>query len=205
MRKALAWVLAAGLVLTGSPATAAEEQGPEEIIRGATERVLDALREHEGEPEPQELYDLVREEVVPHINMKLVTRFAMGQHWNAASSEQRRAIAEELTTLLIRTYSEPLLEYDDEEVVYGSARVDEERGRASMSMEVEQSDGPAIPVTYQFRKREDDPWQVFDVSVEGVSLVTSYRDNFNSEIRRNGVEGLLEKLRERNDQGETGL
>ena len=202
--------LAATVLLTFllAPAIAsAEERDPETIVKETTETVLQQLRDYDGDiaEDPDFVHDLVRREVLPRINMQLVTRFALGRHWNDASEEQREEIREEITTLLIRTYSQPLLEYRGEEVTYRSARVDEDRGRASMRVEAEQRDGPAIPLTYQFRKHERDGWQIYDVVVEGVSLVTNYRDAFSSEIRRSGVDGLLERLRERNRRGETEL
>jgi len=202
--------LVAALVLTfllAPTASTAEDRGPEAIIKDTTEAVLQELRDYEGDiaDDPDFIHELVRREVLPNINMQLVTRFALGRHWNDATEEQRDEIREEITTLLIRTYSQPLKEYGGEDVKYGSARVDEDRGRASMRVEVEQRDGPAIPLTYQFRKHDRDGWQVYDVVVEGVSLVTNYRDGFSSEIRRSGVDGLLDRLRERNRRGETEL
>lgn len=190
------------------PGTAvADTKSPEEIVRDTTERVLDELRSYEGnlENDPEFVHELVRKEVLPHFNFQLITRFSLGRYWNDASEEQRETFTEELTTLLVRTYSQPLLEYDGEDVRYRSQRVDEDRGRASMRVDVDQRDGPAIPLTYQFRKHDEHGWQVYDVVVEGVSLVTNYRDTFGSEIRRSGIEGLLERLKERNRRGETEL
>ncbi|SEO75070.1 MlaC/ttg2D family ABC transporter substrate-binding protein [Aquisalimonas asiatica] len=190
------------------PATAlAEDKRPEQIVRDTTETVLEKLRNYDGDlsENPDYVYDVVREDVLPYFNFQLITRFALGRHWNDATEEQREQFTEELTTLLVRTYSQPLLEYDGEEVRFRSERVDEDRGRASMQMEVQQRDGPAIPLTYQFRRHDQHGWQVYDVVVEGISLVTNYRDTFNSEIRRNGMDGLIQRLRERNRRGETDL
>ena len=202
--------LAATVLLTFllAPAIASvEERDPETIVKETTETVLQQLRDYDGDiaEDPDFVHDLVRREVLPRINMQLVTRFALGRYWNDATEQQREQIREEITTLMVRTYSQPLLEYRGEEVRYGAARVDEDRGRASMQVEVEQRGGPAVPLTYQFRRHDRDGWQVYDVVVEGVSLVTNYRDGFSSEIRRSGVEGLLERLRERNRRGETEL
>ena len=206
MRKLfLACLFAVAVVL--SPAAAADDRSPEEIVRGTTEEVLEALRAYEGNLEEDEdfVFDLVREKVLPNFNFELITRFSLGRHWNDASEEQRDRLTEELTTLMVRTYSQPLLEYSGEDVQYQSERVDEDRGRASMRVEIAQRDGPAIPLTYQFRRHDEHGWQIYDVVVEGVSLVTNYRDGFGSEIRRNGIEGLLSRLEERNRRGETEL
>lgn len=190
------------------PATAlADDKRPEQIVRDTTGVVLEKLRNYDGDlaDNPEYIYDVVREDVLPYFNFQLITRFALGRHWNDATEEQREQFTEELTTLMLRTYSQPLLEYDGEEVGFGSERVDEDRGRASMQMEIRQPDGPAIPLTYQFRWHDENGWQVYDVVVEGISLVTNYRDTFNSEIRRNGMDGLIQRLRERNRRGETDL
>ncbi|WP_290652697.1 phospholipid-binding protein MlaC [Aquisalimonas sp.] len=186
-------------------AAGAEQPNPGEIVKDTTERVLEELRTYENnlEDDPDFIYDLVRKEVLPHFNFQLITRFSLGRHWNQASAEQRERFTEELKTLMLRTYSQPLLEYDGEDVRYHAERVDEDRGRGSVRVEVAQRDGPAIPLTYQFRKHDEHGWQVYDVVIEGVSLVTNYRDTFSSEIRRNGMEGLLERLHERNRRGET--
>lgn len=199
------WLLAVVLAgLVTAPAVAGEP-GPEEIVRDSTEQVIAGLREREGELDEAFVKGLVHDHVLPHVNFELITRFALGRHWNDATEAQRSELTEEIRKLLVRTYSQPLLEYSGEDVTYGAARVDQERGRASMRVDVKQRGGPAIPLTYQFRHREGDGWQIYDVVVEGVSLVTNYRDSFGSEIRRNGVEGLLERIRERNRRGETEL
>lgn len=203
----IAWCALALMFLLLPGAVLADEKRPEQIVRDTTETVLEKLRNYDGDlaDDPEYVYGVVREHVLPSFNFQLITRFALGRHWNDATEEQREQFTEELTTLMVRTYSQPLLEYGGEEVRFRSERVDEERGRASMQMAVQQRDGPPIPLTYQFRLHEEHGWQVYDVVVEGISLVTNYRDTFNSEIRRSGMDGLIERLRERNRRGETDL
>ena len=113
------------------------------------------------------------------------------------NNEQKMRIVHEFKTLLIRTYGKALLEYNNQEVNYLDMLGSVEKGKVKVKTEVTQAGGSAIPLNYSL-KRGKQGWQVYDIQVDGISLVTNYRSSFSREITKNGVEGLIKLLSERN-------
>lgn len=201
LRLGLHWVLGLTLVLNLGVLRAAEQPGPAQLVKQTTEQVLRVLQERRDElaQNPQPVHDIVRDIVLPHFDFELMSRFVLAQNWRTASEEQRRRFVEEFRELLVRTYATSLAEYSGQTVEYKPMNGEPERGRVTVRTEVIQPAGPAIPVDYNLHDR-DGAWKVFDVVIDGVSLVQNYRGSFNSEIRRNGMDALLESLSQRNRQ-----
>jgi phospholipid transport system substrate-binding protein len=186
----LSGLLLCGLLAIG---TSAETPGPEELVRDATTHVLEALR---ADPELMKdnarLYDLVDQAVLPHFDFARMSQRVLGKYWRSASEEQRQRFVEQFKRLLVNTYAHALAEYRDEDVKFlpSRARSDDD---TSVRTEVGQSGAPPIPITYEMY-RTDGGWQAYDVSIDGVSLVINYRSTFSTEIRRNGIDGLIGRL-----------
>jgi phospholipid transport system substrate-binding protein len=177
----------------------ASEAEAEELVRATTEEVLATLRAERPrlEAEPRRVYDLVNEIIVPHFDFETMSRWVLGKHWRSATPQQRSRFVGEFRTLVVRTYSTSLLEYEDQEVRVVGARQSEGGDRVSVQMEVARASGEAIPIRYKMHKHAD-RWKVYDVLINGVSLVTNYRASFDSEIRERGIDGLLQRLAARN-------
>ena len=114
-------------------------------------------------------------------------------------ASQKPVIINEFRLLLVRTYSSALLEYTDQEMVYLPTEGSEADGKVTVRTEIEQSGGFPIPIDYRLRLG-DDGWKVYDISVDEVSLVTNYRSSFARAIKKNGVDGLIRTLRDRNQE-----
>ena len=99
--------------------------------------------------------------------------------------------------MLVRTYSSALLEYTDQALIYLPMEGVEADGEVTVRTEIEQAGGFPIPINYMLRLG-DDGWKVIDISVDDVSLVTNYRSSFARAIKKDGVDGLIETLRDRN-------
>ncbi len=173
--------------------------GPERLIRETSEKVLDEIKTNEKmyQSDPQSIYKLVDEVVLPHFDFATMTDLALGRYKDEVDSEQRPAIINEFRLLLIRTYSSALLEYTDQAMVYLPMEGIEADGQVTVRTEIEQAGGFPIPINYRLRLG-DDGWKVFDISVDDVSLVTNYRSSFARAIKKNGVDGLIKTLRDRN-------
>ena len=179
------------------PAMAAP--APELLIRETSDRVLDEIKNN-GEKyksDPQGVYDLVNNVVLPHFDFAAMTDLALGRHKGDVSAEQKPVIIDEFRQLLVRTYSSALLEYTDQVVVYLPMEGVEADGKVTVRTEIEQAGGFPIPIHYLLRLG-DDGWKVFDISVDEVSLVTNYRSSFSRAIRKDGVDGLIKTLQDRN-------
>jgi phospholipid transport system substrate-binding protein len=170
----------------------------EAVVRVTTDRVLETLRQ-EGDSlktDPKRLYDLVEDLVVPHFDFEKMSRWVLGRHWRRASAEQREAFVQEFERLLVRTYSLALAGYRDQKVQYQSTRARSDV-EATVRAAIEQGGGPEIPIVYEMHRTEGG-WKVYDVSVEGVSLVITYRSSFGQEIQRNGLDSLIRRMGEKN-------
>ncbi len=198
-RRLAGMALVAGLVL----GSAGAQTPPDELIKQTTRDVLQLLRENEEtiEQNPEQVYAAVQELVLPHFDFELMSRFVLARNWQQASADQQQRFTGEFRQLLVRTYGTALAEYSGQEVRYPPMNADLERGRATVPTEIIQPDGPSIPLSYSLYRMEDE-WKVFDVAVDGVSLVQNYRSTFATEVQRNGVDGLIERLAERNASGE---
>ncbi len=193
MRKSSVWILCLWLL----PALAAS--GPEQLIRETSDRVLADIKANAEtyRGDPSRLYRLVDEVVLPHFDFDAMTDLALGNFKDQVGAAQKPVIVNEFRALLVRTYSSALLEYTDQKLTYLPTEGSEADGKVTVRSEIEQAGGFPIPIHYSLR-RGDDGWKVFDISVDNVSLVTNYRSSFARAIKKNGVDGLIETLRERN-------
>lgn len=190
-------LLSLTLLLAPVAVTAAHPAG--EVVKDTADEVLERLRadKEKLEQDSDQIYALVYEMIIPHFDFKGMSKWVLGRNWRQASEEQREQFTKEFQTLLVRTYAKALLEYSDEDIKYAPVQEKEGAKLVKVQTEVKQSSSSNIPINYTMHQ-VDGEWKVVDVSVNGVSLVSTYRGSFASEVRRNGMEGLLEKLAERN-------
>jgi len=185
------------ILLVTLPAMAAT--GPEQLIRQTSKSVMAEIRGNIDtyQNDPQKVYKLVDEQVLPHFDFTAMTDLALGRYKDRVSAGQRSAIVTEFRLLLVRTYSSALVEYTDQEPIYLPMDGTEAEGMVTVRTSYEQSGEFPIPIDYSLRLG-DDGWKVFDVSVDEVSLVTNYRSSFARTIKRDGVDGLIKALQARN-------
>lgn len=173
----------------------ADARDPQSIVKSTTDDVLQALRE--GGTDRQHVYSLVEQKVLPHFDFRKMSQWVLGKNWRQGSPEEQERFVGEFQKLLVRTYSTALMEYSGETVTYLPTQADGEGKIAVVKTQVVKSGGPAIPIDYRLYTTNGD-WKVFDVAVDGVSLVANYRTSFNEEIGAKGFGGLLDELAARN-------
>jgi phospholipid transport system substrate-binding protein len=175
--------------------------GPQQLVEQTSQTMLAKLKQEKQllEAEPGRIYGLVDEIVVPHFDFEYMSQMVLAKYWRAASAEQRQAFTAEFRQLLVRTYATSLKEYSDQELIYLPFREGSNKDQATVRTEVEQAGGFPIPIDYRLRLNSSD-WKVFDVIIDGVSLVTNYRSTFAKEIRDGGLDGLIETLVKRNHE-----
>jgi phospholipid transport system substrate-binding protein len=190
------------LVLLCSPAAPAAEDMASALVRNTSARMLAALESHRAEIDrnPQRIYGLIHQILVPHFDFDRITQAAVGKYWRQATPQQRAELTEQFQQLLIRTYAKALLSYSGEEIRYLPVRPGRRSDAVTVSSEVRESGGPPVSVDYRLYLKNG-AWKVYDVSIDNVSLVSNYRSSFASQIRDNGIDGLVRRLREMNQQG----
>ena len=195
MNKILAFVL----LLVVLPVQAVS--GPEKLIKDTSDKVIAEIKDNAAsyQSDPQRIYRLVDELVLPHFDFTAMTDLALGRYRDKVNDQQKPTIVNEFRQLLVRTYSSALLEYTDQELIYLPMEGSEADGKVVVRTEIEQAGGFPIPINYSLRLGEDG-WKVFDISVDEVSLVTNYRSSFARAIKKDGVDGLIKTLQSRNQE-----
>ena len=165
----------------------------EEVIRTTTAQVVQRFESNPDLAEnPDRLYEIVRDVVLPRFDFERISRRVLGKYWKRASEEQRRQFVTEFQTLIVKTYAVALASYEHEEIVYGPFRTRSEK-EMSIRTVVKRGSGPGIPVTYELHLTND-AWKVYDVVVDGVSLSLTYRNDFRSLVRREGFDTLISRM-----------
>lgn len=170
------------------------EESPMEVVRTTSEEVFNELRGNE-ELSREQINRLIEGVILPRVDFEAFSRLTLARHWRQASDEQRQAFTREFRELLIRTYATSLAEYSGERIEYLKERREEDN-RALVNTRIVRPDGPAIPVDYRLRLN-DDKWQVYDIVIDGVSLIINYRSSFQQTIRQQGLDALIRQLSER--------
>ena len=182
------------LVLT-FPARAAE-LAPDQIARNATDKIVSLLKANKDayNKDHRKLYAMVDEQVLTHFDFRAMARTVLGRYWREASDDQRARFTAEFRELLVRTYATALLKYNDEEIVYLPFRFNPDDRTTTVKSEVRRKDGaPPVAIHYGFY-RTDNVWKVYDVTVEGASLVSTYQTTYAARVQKEGLDALIASL-----------
>lgn len=191
------WLLAG--LLAALPAHAAQDLAPDALAKSITADVLAELRAGSKTQagDSLEVQALIEAKILPHFDFADMTRLAMGKNWAQATPGQRMALTGEFRTLLLRTYTAPLMQYRDQVIDYRPLKLAPEDTDVVVKSVIRQAGGEPISVDYSMKKT-DGGWKVYDVKFAGMSLVMNYRSTFTAEIQRSGMEGLIKALAEKN-------
>jgi len=194
MRRFLLAVLAALL-----PLTAQAQEAPDALVKRIADEVLTIIKSDKDlqAGNSQKVVQLAEAKVLPHFDFMRMTRLAVGKSWQQATPEQRDALIKEFRTMLVRTYSSSLSQYRNQKFEVKPLQVAPNEEDVLVHSAVIQDGGPQIPIDYRMEKK-DGAWMVYDVVIDGASLVTTYRGTFNDQIQRGGVDGLVKMLQDRN-------
>jgi phospholipid transport system substrate-binding protein len=193
------WIqLSAALAATAALAVSAQV-APDAQVKAVATEVTGILKSDPAILNNQaKLKDLIETKLVPNFNFARMTQLAMGRNWSKASPEQQATLTREFRTLLVRTYSSSLANFRNNTIDYRPLRMQPNETDVTVKTVVQQSNGQGIPIDYSMEKGADGAWKAYDVVVAGVSLVTNYRDEFNSVINSQGVDALIKQLQSKN-------
>ena len=176
-------------------------QAPEDLVAETTDKITSVLRVEQDKikANPERLYEIVDEIVLPHFDFSRMSSWVLGKYWRTANKDERAQFTQEFRALLVRTYAKALNDNYDRKIDMLSARGKEDAKEVTVRTEVQQEAGFPIPIDYKMYVK-DDHWKVYDVSVDGISLVANYRTSFAQEIRKDGLPKLIARLADRNKQ-----
>ena len=192
--------LLAGLMLTTLLAAAgarAQDLAPDALVKKTTDEIVAQIRKDKSLVTSRKLLDMVDTVVLPHFNFNRMTMLAVGRGWKEATPVQREQLVQQFRTLLVRTYSTALEQYSNQTIEVKPAGAKPADTETTVRMQINQPVGQPIFMDYRMEKTPSG-WKVYDVSVEGVSIVTTYRSTFAAEISKGGIEGLIKAMTEQN-------
>lgn len=190
--------LVISLGLLTAPLASAEEN-PAALVKDVTEKVLAKLASDKDRlaSDKNLVNEYVNEFVLPNFDFEYMSQLVLGKYWRTATVEERSQFTDEFRTLLVRTYANSLTNYSDQEVEYLPWRAGADPEDTKVGVEIIPQAGPSIPIDYALHK-VDDKWKVYDVSVDGLSLVTNYRRSFGKKVKNDGVAALISDLKAKN-------
>jgi len=191
-----------------TPASLQAEVMPDQLVRTTTEKINLLLKvDRDVNPEdPRRLYAMIDfcEEVLPHIDFRGMAKSVLGPSWRKASADQRVRFTREFRNLLVRVYGTALRKHRDQQIVYLPFFGKPEDKTAVVKTEVKQaSGGPNVQINYSFY-RVDSVWKVYDITIDGVSLVTTYRATYADLIQKEGIDALIAGIAKSNNEPVSG-
>jgi len=179
--------------------TAMAQEAPDAMVRKNTNEILAAIKADKGlaAGDQKKIEALANEKVLPYFNFVRMTQLAVGRNWKDANEAQKKSLIDEFRTLLVRTYSTSLTQFRDQTIEVKPTKITAADTEVVVKTQINQPGGQAIPIDYSMEKSSGE-WKVYDVLIDGVSLVTNYRSSFNTEIQKSGIDGLIKSMSERN-------
>src|SRR5262245_10898764 len=193
-------LLLAFLIAVAPLAHAADERGPEELVKQVTAEVLDAIKSDKkvASGDRQAALKLAEEKVLPHIDFEEATRLAVGRGWSQASPEQKKQLVTEFRRMLVRIYSNAIQPYEGQTIQVSPVRMKQGDTEVTVHNTFNRAGG-GKPVGFDYEMRKTDQgWKIYDIVVEGVSLVLTYRSEFDAVVKQQGVDGLIKALASKN-------
>ncbi|MGH8668647.1 MAG: MlaC/ttg2D family ABC transporter substrate-binding protein [Burkholderiales bacterium] len=183
----------------------AQQLGPEELVKKITSDVMQTIKTDKqlAAGDKQRAMKLAEEKILPHVDFEEATRLAVGRAWRDANPEQRKKLVNEFRSMLVRTYSNALQAYEGQEMKVLPSRNKPGDSEATVRNQFVRAGGKPVPIDYQMRKTEGG-WKIYDITVEGISLVLTYRSEFDQVVKQEGIDGLIKRLSQKNTPAKLG-
>ena len=183
-----------------APARAAVE-APDALVKRVSTDVIESVKADKDiqAGNTKKIMDLVNAKILPYVDSDKMTALAAGRFCRQATPEQQKQLAEEFRTLLVYTYAGALSQIKNETIEFKPFRADPADTEVEVKSQVNLTRGEPITLNYRLAKGPQG-WKIFDLNVLGAWLVETYKSTFASEIGKNGIDGLIKKLHDRNEQ-----
>jgi len=177
----------------------AQDLAPDALVLKVTGDVLDAIKSDKQllAGDRKKALALAEQKILPHVDFRESAKLATGKAWNGATSEQQNQIVSEFRSMLVRIYSNAIDVYRGQTMKALPLRLQPGATDVTVRNQYLRSGQPAVPVDYAMKKTPEG-WMIYDITVDGVSLVLTYRDEFEQITRVSGIDGLIKRLKEKN-------
>jgi phospholipid transport system substrate-binding protein len=197
--------LMAALLAAGAAAQNAKDMKPDELVKAVTDEVIAAVKSDKqlAAGDKEKALKLAEEKVLPHIDFAEAARLAVGRGWSKASKAQQDRIVAEFRRMLVRTYSNAVSSYEGQTMKVLPARYRPDDTDVTVRNQYLRPGRPPVQIDYAMHKT-DEGWKIYDIVVEGVSLVVTYRSEFDAVVKQDGIDGLIKRLAEKNAPAPVG-
>lgn len=191
--------------LSAFAATAAAELGPVELTESVVREVLNELDANRDamRKDPKKLRQLVDVHFLPNFDTQYAAQLVLGKHWRTASAEQRKRFIDAFYQSLLQNYGEALLDFTPDRLTILPYRGESDAKTATVRTEVRRDNGSRVPVNLSMRKTAAG-WKAYDVTIEGISYVKSFRTDFGTEIDQKGLDAVIQRLETKHGTGGAG-
>jgi phospholipid transport system substrate-binding protein len=174
---------------------AAAEQTAQQVVQETSDAIARQLNGHEAEysANKKALYDLIDRELLPKFDVDYAGRLVLGKAWRSATPAQREKFVDVFYNFLLRSYSTAILKFKQDDIRILPPRAAPKAGKTTVNAEFRMEDGSMVPVAYAMRSTPDG-WKAYDVRIEGISYVQTYRNQFNAEVAAKGLDALISRL-----------
>jgi phospholipid transport system substrate-binding protein len=189
------FILVLGLLATTLPA-AAVPVPPDQAVRQTTEKMQDLIRKNHAEYSRDQpgFYKVVDEVLTQRFDVRYIAQLILGKNWRAADDDQRNRFAEAFKLMLIRSYANTLLEnYDSVKAEWQPLRLPANATDATVRTTLLRDSGPPVALAFAMRLAGDE-WKIYDITVESISLVTNFRSQVTSEIKRTSIDAVITRM-----------
>ena len=200
MMLACSWAHAQAPATAAAPAAAATGDSPSDVIQTAAQGMLSDLDKDRAayKADPSKVNALVNKYLLPHFDSEFSAQLVLGQYWRTATPDQRKRFIDAFYKSLLNNYGAALSDFTADRLKIYPTTVDANTPRATVRTEVKRSSGDRVAVNYYMRKTAAG-WKAWDVVIDGISYVNSYREDFKPQIESQGLDAVIKRL----DAGET--
>jgi phospholipid transport system substrate-binding protein len=177
----------------------ADALAPDALIKGTVQDVTTIIKQDKDiqAGNQKKILALVDSKVLPNFDFTRMTQLAVGKYWRTATPEQKQLLTGEFRNMLVRTYTKVFTVYRDQAIEVKPLKIAADATEATVQTVISKPGTPPVLVNYEMKKAADG-WKAFDITIEGVSMVMSYRGTFASEIQEKGIDGLIKTLADKN-------
>ncbi len=199
--KPIIQLIAAASATIAFATSAIAAEAPDALVKRISADVIDTVKADKDiqAGNRNKIMDLVNSKILPHVDTQKMTQQAAGRFWRQATPEQQKALTKEFTTLLVYTYSGALSTIKNETVEFKPMRAEAGATDVEVRSQVNVARGEPITLNYRLANGPQG-WKIYDINVLGAWLVETYKGTFASEINKGGIDSLIKKLAERNQQ-----
>lgn len=174
------------------------QESPADMLDQVAHQVLTVLKSHQSElkAKPQIVRQAVETYLLPHVDIAGMSRSVLGREaWTKASAAEKAAFSQAFTQLVIRTYSTPISKYNGETIKFYPVRGGVQGRFVQVESEIVRTSGPSIPLHYSMVSKGGQ-WKVYDLTVEGISLLQSYHSQFEQALQRSTLSELTRQIQQ---------